>query len=128
MCEVPLDDFAAHCGAYVAVLERVCSEADVDVVVPPRARGYVSVECGRRLTARRPAPLGACAQSPLRYVLEVLRCTDVCRQGSWPLGLQLLRLVRVVLTAHPTAIVFGVLKDILAHLTQTYGNVGRACE
>ena len=40
----------------------------------------------------------------------------------------MLRLVRVVLTAHPTAIVFGVLKDILAHLTQTYGNVGRVCE
>ena len=85
---------------------------------------WVSAERVYRLTAHRPAPWSL-PQSPLRYVLEVLRSTDVCRQGSWPLGLQLLRLVRVVLASHPTAIVFGVLKDVLAHLTQTFGNVGR---
>ena len=63
-------------------------------------------------------------QTPLRYLLEVLRSTDVCERGAWPLGLQLLRLARAVLYAHPTAVVFGVLKDLLTVLTQTYGNLG----
>ena len=54
----------------------------------------------------------------------MLRTTDLCERGLWSVGLQLLHLARTVYYAHESPIVFGALKDLLTHMTQTYAHVG----